>query len=213
MTERVRVPVSTHVSTVTDRTGRVTVRDTASVLERPGGRSFARVEGGSVSLPASAELDGAVRVDIGGGTPAWIATSDIVSGRAAAGRIVTVLDAMPPSIDVEGTTLVTTSETLSLRGIARDDTVVRDVYIYVGMRKVFYSSNRRSATPREAHFEATVPLRPGTNYVVIFARENDDSISRRSFVVRRDAPDGSLMETPPISDEWFHFGIDEAPEE
>ena len=208
MTERVRVPVSTRIPTLTDRTGRVTVRDGAAVLERPGGRSFARVEGGSVSLPASAELDGAVRVDLGETVPAWVAASDIVSGRAGGGHVATAFDSMPPSIDVEGTTLVTTGESLSLRGIARDDTVVRDVYIYVGMRKVFYSSNRRSETPREAHFEATVPLRPGTNYVVIFARENDDSISRRSFVVRRDAPDGSLMETPPITDEWFHFGLE-----
>jgi carboxyl-terminal processing protease len=53
-----------------------------------------------------------------------------------------------------------------------------------------------------------VPLRPGTNYVVVFARERDESISRRTFVVRRDGPDGGLLETPPISDEWFHFGIE-----
>lgn len=213
MTERVSVPVSTRVATLADRTGRVTVREGASILERPGGRSFARVEGGSVSLPASAELDGAIRVDLGEGTPGWVAAGDVQSGRAGAGRIVTVLDSMPPSIEIDRTALVTTADSISIRGVARDDSVVRDVYVYVGMRKVFYSSNRRSTTPREAHFEATVPLRPGINYVVVFARESDESISRRSFVVRRDAPDGSLMETPRITDEWFHVGLEEALEE
>ena len=105
--------------------------------------------------------------------------------------------------------LVTRNETLRVQGVARDESTVRDVYMYVGARKVFYQSNRDSDSGREASFDATLPLRPGINYVVVVARENDASISRRSFVVRRDGPQGELLETPTHAEEWFTMGVDE----
>ena len=117
---------------------------------------------------------------------------------------------MPPRIDVEAPpALVTREASIPIRALAIDDQRVRDVYVYVGLRKVFYQSNRGGPQPREARFEADVPLRPGINYVVVFARESDESISRRTFVVRRDGPDGALLETPRMTDEWFHFGVDD----
>jgi carboxyl-terminal processing protease len=117
---------------------------------------------------------------------------------------------MPPRIDVEAApALVTREASIPIRALAIDDQRVRDVYVYVGLRKVFYQSNRGATQPREARFQADVPLRPGINYVVVFARESDESISRRTFVVRRDGPDGSLLETPRMTDEWFHFGVED----
>ncbi len=92
---------------------------------------------------------------------------------------------------------------------ATDESSVRDVYIYVGDRKVFYQSNRGAQNTREAAFDARLPLRPGTNFIVVVARENDQSISREAFVVRRDGANGALLETPEQSDEWYHFGIEE----
>jgi carboxyl-terminal processing protease len=73
---------------------------------------------------------------------------------------------------------------------------VRDVYIFVGSRKVYYQSNRGAAEPTKQHFEATIPLRPGTNYVTVVARESNEVASHKSFIVRRDGPDGALLETP-----------------
>ena len=212
LTERVRVPIAERAGTgMRARTGRATVADGTVLLDRPGGSPFARVEGGSAAVTTAAEIDGMVRIDAGEGMPGWVpvaALGTASAGARAPGRIAITLDHTAPSIELEGAETVTTSDRITLRGIARDDTVVRDVYIYVGMRKVYYRSNRSAENPREARFEASVPLRPGTNYVVVFARERDESISRRTFVVRRDGPDGALLETPPISDEWFHFGIE-----
>jgi carboxyl-terminal processing protease len=212
MTERLDVPVSTTVVAPTARHGRVTVRSGAEIHESPAptSRAFARVEGGAISLEAQADLNGAVRLDLGGGRPGWIAASDVVTERAAPGAHVSdVLVFMPPRIDLAETpSLVTREDHLPIRAIARDDQLVRDVYVFVGTRKVFYHSNRGSQTPAECAFDASLPLRPGINYVMIFARESDDSISRRTFVVRRDAPDGSLMTTPRLGEEWFHMGID-----
>ena len=127
----------------------------------------------------------------------------------AGGALYLLEKQLPPRIDLATTpTLTTREDHLPIQAIARDDQIVRDVYVFVGTRKVFYHSNRGAATPAECAFSATLPLRPGINYVMIFARESDDSISRRSFVVRRDAPDGSLMDTPRLGEEWFHMGIE-----
>jgi carboxyl-terminal processing protease len=205
--ERVEVPIAGAGAGPTARRGSVTAAAGASIYDRPGGRVIGRVEGGPLALPAAAELGGYVRVDIGEGRPGWIAEPE-TRGRGAGGRVALLLDHMPPRIEVEtAPALVTREASIPIRAIARDDQRVRDVYVYVGLRKVFYQSNRGSPTPAEARFEARLPLGPGINYVVVFARENDQSISRRTFVVRRDGPDGALLETPRMTEEWFHFGV------
>jgi carboxyl-terminal processing protease len=209
-TERVDVAIAPAASTPpAARRGTVTVADGTAIFDRPGGRTIGRVEGGGLVLPAQADHGGFVRVDVGDHRPAWIAEAD-THGRGAGGHVALSLDHMPPRIDVEAPpALVTREASIPIRALAIDDQRVRDVYVYVGLRKVFYQSNRGATQPREARFEATVPLRPGINYVVVFARESDESISRRTFVVRRDGPDGSLLETPRMTDEWFHFGVED----
>lgn len=206
--ERVEVPIAAAGPNPTARRGNVNVASNAAILDRPGGRVIGHVEGGVMSLPAQAELPGFVRIDLGEGRPAWVASTD-AAARGNGGHLTLSLDHMPPSIEIDGQLAqVTRDATLSIHAVARDDQRVRDVYIYVGLRKVFYQSNGGAETPAVADIRARVPLNPGINYVVVFARENDQSISRRSFVVRRDGPNGELLETPRMTDEWFHFGVD-----
>jgi carboxyl-terminal processing protease len=207
-TERVEVPIAEDGAAPAARRGSVTAAAGASLYDRPAGRVIGRVEGGPLALPSQAEASGYVRVDIGEGRPAWISAAE-ARGRGAGGHLALALDHMPPRIEVEAApALVTRDATIPVRALAQDDQRVRDVYVYVGLRKVFYQSNRTSSTPAAARFETEVPLNPGINYVVVFARESDESISRRTFVIRRDAPDGALLETPRMTDEWFHFGVD-----
>ena len=166
-----------------------------------------------MSLPVQAELAGFVRVDLGEGRPAWVAVSD-AAARGTGGHLALQLDHMPPRIEIEGQLAQVTREaSLPIHAIARDDQRVRDVYVYVGLRKVFYQSNGDAENGAVADIRTQIPLNPGVNYVVVFARENDQSISRRAFVVRRDSPDGALMETPRMTEEWFHFGVDTSEEE
>ena len=217
MVERVDVPISASPRAPVTRRGRVTLREGAVVREGPSADSeeLGRVEGGAVAVPAQADLDGFVRVDVGEGRPGWVAHSDLAQGRAAASaRIVPLMNHMPPRIEVEGIggMLTTTADRLPIRAIVRDDTQVRDAYVFVGTRKVFYISNRDATDPREVRFDTEVPLRPGVNVVLVVARENDEVLSRRTFIVRRDAPDGSLMETPRSGSDWFQLGVGETEE-
>ncbi len=212
MTERLEIPIAQPGTNPTPRHGRVTLSNDASIREQPRANAavVANVEGGALSLPVEAELDGFLRVTTADGHPGWVAASDVTEGRAARGaHVVDQLTHMPPELNVETPNLVTRQDHLQIQGQAHDDSRVRDVYIYVGARKVFFQSNRDGQTPRELTFDTNVPLRPGINYVTIVARENDHSLSRHSFVVRRDGPDGALLETPEQSDEWFHFGVDD----
>ncbi|GAB4217154.1 MAG: hypothetical protein OHK0013_44380 [Sandaracinaceae bacterium] len=212
-TERIEVPIADDGPAPTVRRGSITAAVGASVYDRPSGRVIGRIEGGPVTLPVTAEANGHVRVDIGEGRPGWIAAAE-ARGRGTGGHVALLLDHMPPRIEVETPpALVTRDASIPIRALARDDQRVRDVYVYVGLRKVFYQSNRGAATPTVARFETQVPLSPGINYVVVFARESDESISRRTFVVRRDGPDGALLETPRMTEEWFHFGVGEDDDE
>ena len=88
-----------------------------------------------------------------------------------------------------------------IKGTASDNERLLDGYIFVGARKVFYRSNRDGADPKKMSFEADLPLRPGANVVSVVARENPDTTSRKTFVVRRDGPNGELLATPKTDEE------------
>lgn len=212
ITERLEIPIAEDGPAPQERSGRVVLGEGAAIRERPSASSpvVAHVRNGNARVPVQAELNGFLRVEIAEDHPGWVAAADVTTdGPDRQATIEDDLNHMPPELSVRMPGLVTREDTIRVRGTAQDETRVRDLYIYVGARKVFYQSNRDSDTPREATFDTTLELRPGINYVVVVARENDSSISRRAMVIRRDAPDGSLMETPEHQDAWFRMGVEE----
>jgi hypothetical protein len=90
---------------------------------------------------------------------------------------------------------VTRGEVFRLEGKATDADRVRDLYIFTSGHKVYYESNQGSSNPRALVFDAEIPVHPGMNTIMVVAREDNDSVTRHYFMVRRDAEDGSLMET------------------
>jgi carboxyl-terminal processing protease len=82
---------------------------------------------------------------------------------------------------------------------------VLDAYVFVGARKIYYRSNKGTADPKKETFELDVPLRPGVNYVSVWARENAETVQRKVFVIRRDGPSGELLETPKSDDDVFEL--------
>ncbi len=206
--EKLQIPIRKgSAQKITPRSDNVTIRSGARLLERPekGGRMIAQVKNGAVTLSATAATEGFVRVGWEDGRPGWVATADIASTKSAGtGKVVAYLDHMPPHLEVDyGNKLVTRDSNFRLRGHASDNQRIRDIYIFVGARKVFYQSNRDAANPKKATFNTSVPLRNGINYITVVARESDDIASRKTLVMRRDSPDGSLLETPKTDEELF----------
>jgi carboxyl-terminal processing protease len=211
----------------------VTLAEGTALREQPSAesRALALVRGGLLSVTAEAEAGGFLRVRstrsqrsqqagtaAAGQEPAqeavgvvgWVPAAAVTQERPTRqGTLESALNRMPPALEVVTPELVTTSSSIRIRGVARDESLVRDLYIYAGPRKVFYHSNRGGQDPREASFDTTIPLGPGINFIVVIARENDQSFTRHGFVVRRDGPDGALLTTPRHADEWFQFGVGE----
>ena len=149
-----------------------------------------------------------VKLALGNNRFAFARASDVESG-GAPGAVVAFEDTIahaPPQIDLAQVALATRETHMSLKGAASDTERLLDAYIFVGSRKVFYRSNRNGADPLHMGFEADVPLRPGTNYVSVVARENPDTTSRRTFIVRRDGANGELLASPKTDDELSEGG-------
>ena len=150
---------------------------------------------------------------LGDGRFAFARSSELESGGAVSAPIA-LEDSMahaPPSLEIPQPQLATREGHTLVRGTAGDDLRLLDAYIFVGSRKVFYRSNRNGSDPRHMGFDADVPLRPGVNVVTIVARENPDTTTRRTFIVRRDGANGELLPTPKTDDELSETAANDEP--
>ena len=199
--QKVAIPIATDqgpARTVPKRL--VRVASGTVIRERPDGGAplIARVDA-PVRLVQTAESTSYGRVDLGAGRPGWVALEALspVQGQPTKdAKIAWVTESAPPQIELTSLeTYVTRDDTFRIKGKATDQQRVRDLYISTSGHKVYYESNEGGRTPNELTFEAEVPVHPGVNMIMVVARETSDSVARRYFVVRRDAEDGSLMET------------------
>ena len=109
---------------------------------------------------------------------------------------------MPPTSTLQQPQLATRDGQIKIKGEITDDVRVLDAYVFVGSRKVWYKSNRNGADPKKLGYEADLPLRPGINVVSIYARQStDDALARKTFVIRKDGPNGELIATPKTDDD------------
>jgi carboxyl-terminal processing protease len=204
VTEKITIPLKKDAPKLSAGPGPVVVDVGATLLEAPASsaRAVATVEGGTATFPATATTGDFVRVDVGNGRAAWVDRKRLKGGAQNGGKLAWLVARMPPQMSVDhGNTFVTKDASLKLKASAKDDHRVRDMYVFVGPRKVFYDASRANA--KEMAFETKLPLRPGMNYVTVVAREDQDVVSRRTFAVRRDGPDGALLESPKHSaDDW-----------
>jgi len=145
-----------------------------------------------------AQSAGFSRVDLGGGRPAWVASGATSAAKGQPSEVAVAWDTpnAAPEITLNSAgSYATTADTFQIRGEATDKQRVRDLYITTSGHKVFYESNQSSASPEQLAFDAEIPLRPGLNTIMVAAREDAGTVTRRYFVVRRDGEDGSLLET------------------
>lgn len=77
--------------------------------------------------------------------------------------------------------LRTANPKLKLAATAEDDGSVKEIYAYLGDKKVFYQKNQDKKKKLDAKF--TVELKPGSNFLTIAATDDQEMISRKSFFV------------------------------
>ena len=92
--------------------------------------------------------------------------------------------------------IVIRDATTTIKGVTSDSDRLLDAYIFVGSKKIFYRSNRNGTDAKRMPFEASVPLRPGVNVITVVARENPDTVGRKTIIVRKDGPNGEILQTP-----------------
>jgi len=199
-TQKISVPIAREPLMVTPATGTLAFTAETDLRETPlaDGRVVLRAAAGA-SLPITARSGDFVRLDAGSGRPAWVLRSAGGAprpGAVAPAPLTYVLHNSPPMIETNGVELAVRGSTLTVRGAVTDETRVLDMYVFVGNNKVHYQSNRDAADRHRMAFEAQLPLRPGANIVAFVAREDDDVVARRVFVIRRDGPNGELLATP-----------------
>jgi carboxyl-terminal processing protease len=144
-----------------------------------------------------------VKLQLGGGRFAFARVRDLDEGGAPAAAVAfeDTMTHAPPAIELGASVLATKDAHAVIKGAASDSERLLDTYIFVGARKVFYRSNRNATDTKKMAFEADLPLRPGVNIVSVVSRENPDTSSRKTFVIRRDGPNGELLATPKTDDE------------
>jgi carboxyl-terminal processing protease len=144
-------------------------------------------------LTADEETQSWYRVKMPEGRFGWIPSDKAEINKLADANQQKALDLflqnVPPQIELDTQSPHDTfrQEHLSLSGIARDDNTIKYVYILVNDDKVFYKSNRNAseADKPSLSFASDIPLKDGPNIISIVARDNQDLLSTKSFVVTR----------------------------
>ncbi len=197
--EKVRMPITVPAS-LTPANGTMKARaGGATLLEAPDGsaRAFGRL-GAGTAVNVLATLGDVTKVSLGDARFGFVKTAELESGGGASGVVAfeETMRRFPPAVEVAPVPLAVRDDKITIKGTATDNDKILDGYVFVGNRKVFYRSNRNGSDPKRMSFDATVPLRPGVNVITVVARENVETIGRKTLIVRRDGPNGELLQTP-----------------
>ncbi|WP_394842507.1 S41 family peptidase [Pendulispora brunnea] len=202
--EKIRMPIAAPIALQAGSGAMRAKGSGAELFESPegGARLVGKLPGGA-SAGVMATANDYTKLALGGGRFAFARTRDLEPGGAAGGAVAfeETMAHAPPAIELAATSLFTRDAHTAIKATALDSERLLDAFIFVGSRKVFYRSNRGGADPKKMPFEADLPLRPGVNIVSIVARESPDTTTRKTFIVRRDGPNGELLSTPKTDDD------------
>jgi carboxyl-terminal processing protease len=206
--ERAKFPVVKSALPIARASGFVSVPVPASVRGQPLAPApvVGQLAKGSL-LEQLGVLGDFTKVSLGEARFGFVETRNLrpASGAAAKVMFQPVLSHSPPLLEVSPASLSTRATKVRVSGQATDSDKVRDVFVFVGPRKVFYQSNRKASDPKKLEFEFDADLQPGMNVITVVARENEDSATRHTMVVRRDGPNGEPLPTPKaetLGEDW-----------
>jgi carboxyl-terminal processing protease len=210
--EKVRMPIVSPTA-LTAATGAVRARTAGATLYEAadaGSRTFGRL-GAGTAVAVQASAGDMTKVSLGDGRFGFVKASEVEPGGVPLSSVPfeEVMRRYPPSIEVEPAVLSTSDATTTIKGVTSDSDRLLDAYIFVGNRKIFYRSNRNGTDPKRMPFEAQVPLRPGVNVITVVARENPDTVGRKTVIVRKDGPNGEILQTPKTEEDGEASGGDD----
>ena len=185
------------------------VRSTADAQ----GEAVAVVKPGTL-LSATGEAGDFLRVSLEGGRFGFVprAAMGVAKGTPPKSPdLEPVFSRSPPRVDVQAAAHATRGDSIKIDVQASDNSGgVRDAFVFVGSRKVFYKPNA-DENGESMKFSLEAPLKPGVNVITVVARENEDTSTRRRIVVRKDGPNGEILPTPTgelFGEDW-EFGVQE----
>lgn len=207
--EKLKLPVAKNPLAIQPASGRVTTTAAAPFRGQPLGAApvVGELEKGSV-LDRLGTFGPYTKVSLGGDRFGFVETR-LLRDAQGPGKLTIkpLLSHSPPLLEVTPAQLATRESRVRIEAVATDSDRVMDTFVFVGPRKVFYQSNRKAADPTKLKFGFDAELGPGINVITVVARENEDTATRRTMVVRRDGPNGEPLPTPKTDmDESWGFG-------
>ncbi|MFO8070313.1 MAG: MXAN_5808 family serine peptidase [Polyangia bacterium] len=144
-----------------------------------------------LAVAATARTDSHYRIEIGEGRPGWVSASAVEpSSQEPVAEPVEPAINSSPSLELDPVPRVVSGASVEISGRAKDESRVRDIYIFVKDDKVYFQHNPADGTPAAIRFSTEVPLEPGFNLVTVVAEETADLDTREVIAVRRDREDG-----------------------
>jgi carboxyl-terminal processing protease len=197
--EKVSLPVASTGWTIESARDSVAVEQPVKVRGQP--LSAARVVG-ELKKGSIVDLLGKYgefgKISLGGTRFGFVDTAALSPAAGRKGKMIfePLLGRSPPQLEVTSAKLASREDRVRIEGTSHDQDQVLDAYVFVGARKVFYQSNKKSSDPTKLKFALDVVLNPGVNVINVVARESEDTATRRTIVVRRDGPNGESLPTP-----------------
>lgn len=201
--EKVKMPIESPISVTKEARSAKVLGAAVLLLPEPESQAkpFGQLNAGA-SVDVIGQAGAFAKVSLGGGRFGFVQNSELTSGSAPRGAVAfeDVYSHAPPTLDIQAAAMATRADKVKITGSALDRERLLDTYVFVGSRKLFYKSNRDGADPKKLSFEFEAPLRPGVNVITVVARETSDTTTRRTLIVRKDGPDGSILKTPKSDD-------------
>ena len=143
------------------------------------------------TLMADRETQSWYRIIMPEGRFGWIPSDKVEISEGSYSRVQKspdlLLQNVPPLIELDTKRPHDTfrQEHISISGTVRDDDAIKYVYILVNDDKVYYKSNKDASEEDKSSiaFASDIPLEDGPNVISIVARDDQDLLSTKSFVV------------------------------
>jgi carboxyl-terminal processing protease len=127
------------------------------------------------------------RVALSPNRAAWISSKEVTIGGKPAPAFEPYME-VPPKIECKSAAVRRVKDkSVIVTGVATHPSLVRDVIIFVGDKKVLYQPSLTETALNRIEFSGEVPLEDGPNNITIIARHDDKVMGMKSIFVRCDA--------------------------